>query len=190
MAKEQIRLDAYIPYYELYKTQAMYGGALQVFLRGDREVNTDAINVAIITNLQKLGLDPNERLLIEAKVRKGKFPRLSTVVEMAAHPHKFVWRPTLRFVIVRMPEAGFTLNFSRRVIQLWQRADWHIDDSFPIFVRKYLIKIEYAQALKGLAETNYQVRQWTLQQWKKIKDSSDKHFLREKYYEKTALTEQ
>lgn len=190
MVTERINVNMYIPYYTQYQSQTMAGGAFHVFLKGDREIHTDAVRAAIVQNLQQLGFDPNATVQVVSKAKKHKKPRMNITVEQAANPHTFKWRPSLRFVVVRMPEAGFTLTFSRNTLQVIQRADWTFAEPFPLFARDYLRKIDYPTVLNTLAKTNYQVRQWIVHHWTKIKDIDKKRLLVEKFHERRATPTQ
>ncbi|MHA1130295.1 MAG: hypothetical protein ACTSQI_14205 [Candidatus Helarchaeota archaeon] len=182
MPREQINLDAYIPFYEVYKSIDLEGGALRVYLRGDREINTDVIKEAIIGNLLSFRLDPDEILSTVSKKRKRRSLRLKVVPEPIINPFTSELRPSLRWVIVRMPEAGFTLIFSRRAAQVVLYAGSRIPDPFPVFIRYYIKQIEYSKVLKVLAGEDLSVRKWVIYHWKKIKEIDRIRRFRDHYY--------
>ncbi|MHA1342154.1 MAG: hypothetical protein ACTSRC_20415 [Candidatus Helarchaeota archaeon] len=182
MPQEQIVLDAYIPFYELYKSIKLEGGAVRVYLRGDREINTDAIKEAIIGNLQFFRMDPNELLSTGSKKWKRRSPRLKVIPETIMTPYVSEPRPSLQWVIIRMPEAGFTLLFSHRAAQVILYAGWQISDPFPVFIRQYLRQIEYPKVLKALAGVDLSIRRWVIYHWRKIKQIDRLCRFRDKYY--------
>ncbi|MHA1267550.1 MAG: hypothetical protein ACTSRS_20105 [Candidatus Helarchaeota archaeon] len=182
MPREQIDLDAYIPFYELYKSIKLEGGAVRMYLRGDRKINTDAIKEAIIGNLQFFRMDPDELLSTGSKKRKRRSPRLKVIPEPIVTPYASEPRPSLRWVIIRMPEAGFTLIFSRRAAQVILYAGWQILDPFLVFMRHYLRQIEYPKVLKALAGVDLSIRRWVIYHWRKIKQIDRLRLFRDKYY--------
>jgi len=166
---ERINLDAYVPFYEFRKSVDLAGGVLLVYLQGDREINTDAMKEAIIGNLWSFGFDPDEILSTFSKKRKRRSLRLRVVPEPIINPYTSEPRPSLRLVIVRMPETGFTLKFSRRAAQVVLHAGASIPDPLPVFIRRYIKKIDYPKVLKILAGKDISVYTWVVYHWEKIK---------------------
>jgi hypothetical protein len=174
--KERINLNLYIPYYRFDK-EIKNNLTDEVLIKGDRDIHFKVLEIAIMRELEKIGIDPKQDAVYD-KPWRGNKKRKRIQVKMF-HNTPRVW-----YIVIRMPEAGFSFQFYRKTVKIFLDSNVELDDPYEIFVRDYLKQIEYPKVMEELFNSDLVVRNWVIEQYKKVKKAEQKRLTTQAHYAK------